>query len=98
MNFWCWEVSSMELRKCKNCGAFINSDEDFCSACSNILSYNRTILKDYFDKSNTANFDSVVTVSDHTGVSPTIVQNYMIENNYIDSANLENTSFASLPF
>ena len=88
----------MELKKCKNCGAFINSEGDFCSACANTLSYNRTILKDYFDKSNSANFDSVVTVSSQTGVSPTIVQNYMIENNYIDSSNLEQTSFATLPF
>ena len=88
----------MELKKCKNCGAFINSENDFCNTCTNNLSYNRTILKDYFDNGNTVNFDSVVTVSDHTGVSPTIVQNYMVENNYIDSATLEKTSFASLPY
>ncbi len=88
----------MELKKCKNCGAFISSENDFCNACSNNLSYSRTILKDYFDNTNAADFSSVVTVSGQTGVAPTIVQDYMVENNYIDSAALEKTSFASLPF
>lgn len=87
----------MELKKCKNCGAFISSEADFCSTCENTLSYNRTILKGYFDDV-TANFDSISTVSSQTGVSPRIVENYMLENNMIDSASLEKTSFASLPY
>lgn len=87
----------MELKKCKNCGAFINSESDFCNTCANTLSYNRTILKDYFE-GGSANLNSVTTVSSQTGVSPTIIENYMVEKNYIDSSTLEKTSFASLPY
>lgn len=87
----------MELKKCKNCGAFINSESEFCSSCANNLSYNLTILKNYFD-GESSSFDSISSVSDKTGVSPTIVQNFMIENNYIDSAEIEKTSFANLPY
>lgn len=88
----------MELKKCKNCGAFINSESDFCSTCANTLNYNKTILKSYFEDSASNNFDSITSVSSNTGVHPRIVQNYMIENNYVDSATLESTSFASLPY
>ena len=87
----------MELKKCKNCGAFISSESDYCSTCENTLSYNRTILKGYFGDATDA-FDSISAVSSKTGVSPTIVENYMEENNMIDSASLEKTSFASLPY
>ena len=87
----------MELKKCKNCGAFINSESDFCNTCANTLSYNRTILKGYFEDGS-ANFNSVTAVSSQTGVSPTIIQDYMVEKNYIDSSSLEKTSFASLPY
>lgn len=86
----------MELKKCKNCGAFISSDVEFCSTCTNTLSYNKTILKGYFDSGITAN--SVSAVSSNTGVSPKIVESYMIENNYINSEGLEATSFASIPY
>ena len=87
----------MELRKCKNCGAFINSESDFCNSCSNILSYNRTILKSYFEDA-TESFGSVPDISEKTGIAPSIIQNYMVENNYIDSIDLEKTSFANLPY
>ena len=87
----------MELKKCKNCGAFINSDSDFCNTCATALSYNRTILKGYFED-NSASFNSISAISSQTGVSPAIVQDYMIEKNYIDGAGLEKTSFASLPY
>ena len=87
----------MELKKCKNCGAFINSESEFCSSCANNLSYNLTILKNYFEDENNS-FDSITAVSGRTGVSPTIVQNFMIENNYIDSTEIEKTSFANIPY
>ncbi len=87
----------MELRKCKNCGAFISSEDDFCTSCANTLSYNHTILKGFFDGAPT-NIDSVSTVSSQTGVSPSIVENYMVANNMIDSSTLEKTSFANLPY
>ena len=86
----------MELKKCKNCGAFINSEGDFCSSCANTLSFNTTVLNDYFG--GAANFDSITNIASQTGVSPSIVENYMIKNNIIDSASLEKTSFANLPY
>jgi hypothetical protein len=88
----------MELRKCKNCGAFINSESDFCTACANTLNYNKSILKNYFEDNGSTNFGSISSVSSNTGVSPNIVQTYMTENEYINSADLESTSFASLPY
>ena len=87
----------MELKKCKNCGAFINSEQEFCTTCANTLSYNNTILKGFFDGTSTS-FDSISTVSSQTGVSPSIVEDYMVSNNMIDSASLEKTSFANLPY
>ena len=87
----------MVLRKCLNCGAFISSDAEFCSSCANNYDYNKTILKGYFDGS-VANLDSIPSISSTTGVSPSVVQKYMIENNYIDANGLEATSFASLPY
>lgn len=87
----------MELKKCKNCGAFINSDTEFCSSCANTLSFSNTVLKGFFE-ARQDNFDSVTKVSSQTGVSPSIVENYMLENNMIDSESLEKTSFASLPY
>jgi predicted amidophosphoribosyltransferase len=88
----------MELKKCKNCGAFINSTGDYCTACANALNYNKTILKGYFEDNTTNNFGSISSVSSNTGVSPNIVQTYMVENEYIDSNDLSSTSFASLPY
>ena len=87
----------MELKKCKNCGAFISSEAEFCSSCANNLSYNQTILKGYFD-GGAISADSISSISSSTGVSPSIVQNYMLDNNYIDANGLEATSFASLPY
>ena len=88
----------MELKKCKNCGAFINSTEEFCSACATTLSYNKTILKDFFEDNTTNEFGTISSVSSKTGVSPNIVQTYMVENEYINSSDLTSTSFASLPY
>ncbi len=87
----------MELKKCKNCGVFINSNADYCTTCANTLYYNNTILKGYFDSTREFS-DSISTISSHTGVSPSIVENYMVENNMIDSSTLEKTSFANLPY
>ncbi|MBR6252895.1 MAG: hypothetical protein IKR04_03550 [Clostridia bacterium] len=86
----------MVLKKCRNCGAFISSDAEFCSSCANNYDYNKTILKGYFD--NGMGNDSIPTISSATGVSPSLVQKYMLDNNYIDANGLEATSFASLPY
>jgi len=86
----------MEIKKCKNCGAFITSEQEYCSTCVNMLSYNKTILKGYFD--NVIPEGTVSSISSNTGVSPSLVENYMVENNYIDSDTLSKTSFASLPY
>ena len=63
----------MELKKCKNCGAFIASNSNLCTTCSNTLSYNKTILKGYFDDGISC--DSIKTVSSATGVSPSRCSN-----------------------
>ena len=86
----------MELKKCKNCGAFITSDQEYCTTCVNMLSYNKTILKGYFD--NVVPDGNIGSIASTTGVSPSLVQNFMVENNYIDSDVLTKTSFASLPY
>ena len=86
----------MVLKKCRNCGAFISSDAEFCSSCANNYDYNKTILKGYFD--NGVGSDSISAISSTTGVSPSLIQKYMIDNNYIDANGLEATSFASLPY
>jgi len=87
----------MVLKKCLNCGAFISSDAEFCSSCANNYDYNKTILKGYFDNA-VSETGSIPSISDATGVSPSVVQKYMLENNYIDANGLEATSFASLPY
>ncbi len=74
----------MELKKCVNCGEFIASDSDLCSSCATKLSYGKTILKNYFEDSYaTSDFSSIKQISSTTGISPMIIQQYMIENNYI---------------
>ena len=87
----------MVLKKCRNCGAFISSDAEFCSSCANNYDYNKTILKGYFDNGS-GNVDSIPSISSATGVSAALVQKYMLDNNYIDASGLEATSFASLPY
>lgn len=72
----------MELKRCKNCGAFIASDANLCTTCANTLNYNKTILKGYFDEGISC--DSVKTVSSATGISPAVVEKYIQENDYID--------------
>lgn len=87
----------MEIKKCSNCGAFTTSPDSLCNVCTNTLNYNKTVLKGYFDE--TADFGSIETVSSVTGVSPSIVQNYMIENNYIDApTNATDDYYTNLPY
>lgn len=86
----------MELKKCKNCGAFITSDADLCTTCANSLRYNQTILKGYFEEGISC--DSIQSVSSATGVSPSLVQNYMIENNYIDVPINATDDYHNLPY
>ena len=73
----------MEIKKCTKCGAFMMSDNDMCASCSKDISYQNTVLKNYFEEN--VNFDSISSISATTGVETNIIQNYMKTNNYIDS-------------
>lgn len=74
----------MVIKKCINCGSFISSENTLCTTCANKLTYENTVLKNYFDEN--CSFDSIPSISAMTGISPTSVQRYMISNNYIDNS------------
>ena len=87
----------MEIKKCSNCGAFTTAEDALCSVCATQLSFSNTVLKNYFDEN--ANFDSIQSISSTTGLSPSIVQNYMIQNNYIDApTNATDDYYTNLPY
>lgn len=73
----------MEIKKCINCGSFISSESTLCTECANKITYENTVLKNYFDENSS--FDSIPSISASTGISPSSIQNYMLQNNYIDS-------------
>lgn len=83
----------MELKKCANCGEFISSNYNLCSSCSNKLNYGKTVLKNYFEESDYSNCSSIKQISSVTGLSPSIIQNYMIENNYIEAPTAETDEY-----
>lgn len=85
----------MELKKCANCGAFITTEATICDSCSNKATYDMTLLKNYFDE--TSGFDSISAVSATTGVSPKVIQQYIQDNNYIDSE-INPTTFSSINY
>ncbi len=70
----------MEIKKCANCGSFINTGAAICTTCANKASFDNTLLKNYFDEN--ASFDSISSVSSTTGVSFNTVQKYIQNNNY----------------
>ncbi len=72
----------MEIKKCASCGSFITSGATICATCANKASYEKTLLKNYFDEN--ASFDSISSVSATTGVSFNSVQKYIQDNNYVD--------------
>lgn len=72
----------MEIKKCASCGSFIASGATICATCANKASYEKTLLKNYFDEN--ASFDSISSVSATTGVSFNSVQKYIQDNNYVD--------------
>ncbi len=87
----------MELKKCKNCGAFIASDFNLCTACAKALSYNKTIVKGYFEDG--VSCDSIKNIASSTGVSPTIIQNYVTENHFDDiPTNATDAYYHGLPY
>ncbi len=85
----------MEIKKCPNCGSFITSDATLCSSCANKANYDKTLLKNYFDCA--VSFDSISAVSAATGVSPKSIQQYMQDNDYINSE-INPTSFSSIQY
>jgi predicted amidophosphoribosyltransferase len=70
----------MEIKKCTKCGAFIESEDTICSSCANKLSYEGTLLKNYFECNTT--YGSISSISAVTGISPTTIQNYMQNNDF----------------
>lgn len=83
----------MEIKKCSNCGAFTTSESNLCHTCENKLTYNNTLLKNYFEEN--VNFDSVEAIAHNIGLSPSVVQDYMLANHYIDT--LDN-HYKDLPY
>jgi len=85
----------MEIKKCICCGSFITSDASLCVTCANKKMYDSTVLKNYFDENSS--FESISSISAATGVSPNTIQNYMKENNFIDS-DFSFTDFNSIQY
>lgn len=85
----------MEIKKCINCGSFISSENALCATCSNKITYENTVLKNYFDENSS--FDSIPSISASTGISPSTIQNYMLDNNYIDTDSTL-TGFSSIKY
>ncbi len=83
----------MEIKRCSNCGAFTTSESNLCHTCENTLTYSNTLLRNYFEEN--ANFDSVETIANAIGLSPSVVQEYMIANHYIDTTT---ESYKDLPY
>lgn len=73
----------MEIKKCINCGSFISSEATLCTTCANKITYENTVLKNYFDENSS--FDSIPSISAVTGIAPSAIQRYMLNNNYIES-------------
>jgi predicted amidophosphoribosyltransferase len=86
----------MEIKKCARCGAFFSSISNVCSSCQNKESYDRTVLKNYFDEN--LSFDSVHAVSEETGISPTTIENYLLENNFNNPNNDNNSFYNQIPY
>ena len=85
----------MKIKKCANCGSFITSETTLCGSCANKANYDMTLLKNYFDE--TVSFDSISAVSAATGVSPKSIQQYMQDNDYMNSE-INPTSFSSIQY
>lgn len=73
----------MEIKRCSNCGSFTTAESGLCDICTNKLKYSNTVLKNYFDEN--ISFGSIQSIASATGISPSVVQNYMTENHYIDA-------------
>ena len=86
----------MELRRCKNCGSFTTSEDSLCDVCANKLKYNNTVLKSYFEEA--VSFGSIQSISSATGVSPSVIKNYMDENNYIETTSPNDDIYKDLPY
>lgn len=85
----------MEIKKCINCGSFISSENTLCAKCANKITYENTVLKNYFDENSS--FDSIPSISAVTGISPASVQRYMLNNNFIDQ-DTKITGFNSIQY
>jgi uncharacterized OB-fold protein len=81
----------MEIKKCARCGSFFTSANDVCNSCLNKDSFEKTLLKNYFDEN--VSFSSVHAVSEETGISPKIIENYLLENNLDNPVTVDNTIF-----
>lgn len=87
----------MNIKRCTNCGSFTTSDNSICDVCVNKLKYNTTVLNSYFE--GNASFESIKSISSETGISPSIIQKYMIDNHYIDEPSNTTTDFyTNMPY
>ena len=87
----------MDIKRCSNCGSFTTSENGLCDTCANKLKYSNTILKNYFEENET--YGSISSIASTTGVSPSIIQSYMIENNYLDTpTSATDEYFKGLPY
>lgn len=73
----------MDIKRCSNCGSFTTAESGLCDVCANKLKFSNTVLKNYFEEN--ISFGSIGSIASATGISPSVVQNYMIENNYLDT-------------
>ena len=87
----------MELGKCARCGSFITSNSTYCTTCASKITYEKTLLKNYFE--DVINFDSVHSVAEETGISQSTVEKYLAENSFpeLNINNIDN-SFNKIPY
>ncbi len=85
----------MKINKCSKCGSFITTDSTICESCLSKQDYDMTLLKNYFDENSS--FDSISAISATTGVAPSIIEKYINENNYSDTATSP-TTFTSIQY
>jgi hypothetical protein len=86
----------MEIKKCERCGAFFTSTSNLCSSYQNKDSYDKTVLKNYFDEN--MSFNSVHAVSEETGISPTTIEKYLLENNYNNPYDDNSVFYNQIPY
>lgn len=81
----------MMIKKCLNCGSFTTSEGSLCDNCAKELKFNTTLLNSYFEEN--ANLSSIRSISSSTGIAPSVIQNYMADNNYVEIPNNKDDAY-----